>query len=171
MNTQDIMMGARVLHVRELKAELKALKAENAALRAESASLSAHFDLALAAAADLKDLSAEASQLVVDGWNLILGATKAAHSRAELVEKVKARLAEGAYEKAWIVFDGDRENVENVGDIRISYTGGAGKHRADKFILAYLRMARYLGLAERITIWTHDKDFRKTAVSIGAKVI
>ena len=47
------------------------------------------------------------------------------------------------------------------GNVRISYTGGEGEHRADKFIIDFVRMAAYLGLAENLTVRTNDKDFRK----------
>ena len=50
MTTQDILMGSRVAHVRELKAEIAKLRDDNAALRDELAALKAHFDLALLAA-------------------------------------------------------------------------------------------------------------------------
>ena len=55
MSAQDVILGSRVAHVRELKAEIESLKAENAALRDERDSLKAHFDLALLAAMDLRD--------------------------------------------------------------------------------------------------------------------
>ena len=56
MSSQDIMMGARVAHVRELKSEIERLRRENTRLRGESESLRAHFDLALLAAEDLRGL-------------------------------------------------------------------------------------------------------------------
>ncbi len=59
MSAQDLILGARVAHVRELKAELAQEKAANAALRDENAALKAHFDFALLAAQDLRDLPAD----------------------------------------------------------------------------------------------------------------
>ena len=56
MSSQDIMMGARVAHVRELKTEIERLRGDNTRLRGELESLRAHFDLALLAAEDLRAL-------------------------------------------------------------------------------------------------------------------
>ena len=39
---------------------------------------------------------------------------------------------------------------------------GEGEHRADKFIIDFVRMAAYLGLADKLSVRTNDKDFRKT---------
>ena len=39
--------------------------------------------------------------------------------------------------------------------------GGKGEHRADKLIVDFVRMAKYLGLAGKLTVRTNDKDFRK----------
>ena len=153
MSAQDIIMGSRVAHVRELKTEIEKLKAENAALRAEHDSLKAHFDLALLAAMDLKD--GEPLE-IWDGWNLILGAQKEAKDRADLLAQAK-----DSGKRVWIVFDGHDESVKLDGNVRISYTGGNGPHRADKFITDFVRMAAYLGLADKLTVRTNDKDFRK----------
>ena len=154
MSAQDIIMGSRVAHVRELKAEIEKLKADNAALRDERDALKAHFDLALLAATDIKD--GEPLE-IWDGWNLVLGAQKAAKDRADLIAQAKA-----SGKRVWIVFDGHDENVVQDGKVRISYTGGTGEHRADRFIVDFVRMAAYLGLAGRVTVRTNDKDFRKS---------
>ena len=162
MSAQDVIMGSRVAHVRELKAEIEKLRAENAALRDERDSLKAHFDLALLAAMDLR--KGEALE-VWDGWNLILGAKKEAKDRAELMAQAQA-----SGRRVWIVFDGPDENVHLLGaNVRVSYTGGAGAHRADKLIVDFVRMAAYLGLADKVTVRTNDKDFRKAVDRFLAK--
>ena len=162
MSAQDVIMGSRVAHVRELKAEIEKLRDENAALRDERDSLKAHFDLALLAAMDLRN--GEALE-VWDGWNLILGAKKEAKDRAELMAQAQA-----SGRRVWIVFDGPDENVHLLGaNVRVSYTGGAGAHRADKLIVDFVRMAAYLGLADKVTVRTNDKDFRKAVDRLLAK--
>ena len=161
MSAQDIIMGSRVVHVRELKAEIEKLKAENAALRDERDSLKAHFDLALLAAMDLK---AGEPLEIWDGWNLILGAKKEAKDRADLIAR-----AQTSGRRVWIVFDGHDENVRLLGaNVRVSYTGGTGEHRADKFIVDFVRMAKYLGLADKVSVRTNDKDFQKTVQRLCA---
>lgn len=163
MSAQDLILGSRVAHVGELKRELAQEKAANAALRDENAALKAHFDFALLAATDLRALPPGGRLELWDGWNLVLGAKKEARDRADLIAQAKARLAaEGAEAlRVWIVFDGARESVVNDGRLRVSYTGGAGEHRADRFITAFVRMAAYLGLAERLAVRTNDKDFAR----------
>lgn len=156
MSAQDLILGARVAHLRELKTEIEHLKAENAALKAEKESLDAHFALALIAAQDL----ATATRLEIwDGWNLILGATKSAHDRDELLEQARAKLADDSELKIWIVFDGHDERVRNEGRLRVSYTGGIGAHRADRLIIDFVRMSVYQGFGDKVSVRTNDKDF------------
>ncbi|MBO7721180.1 MAG: hypothetical protein J6T01_02115 [Kiritimatiellae bacterium] len=143
-------MASRVAHLRELKTEVAGLKAENLALRNELESLRAHFDTALLAAADLRD--GEALE-IWDGWNLVLGSQRIAHGRDELIGMAKA-----TGRRIWIVFDGPVENVRVNGTVRVSYTGGRGEQRADKFICDFMRMAKYLQLAEKVSVRTNDKD-------------
>ena len=151
MNAQDIIRSSQLTRVRELQTALGKAAAENAALHNELDSLKAHFDMALLAAMDLK--GGEALE-IWDGWNLILGAQKEAKDRADLVAQAKA-----SGKRVWIVLDGHDENVVLDGRVRVSYTGGEGEHRADKFIVDFVRMAKYLGLADRVTVRTYDKDF------------
>ena len=151
MNAQDIIMSSQLTHVRELKTALTKAAAENAALHDELDSLKAHLDMALLAAMDLKD--GEPLE-IWDGWNLILGAQKEAKDRADLIAQAKA-----SGKRVWIVLDGHDENVKLDGNVRVSYTGGQGEHRADKFIIDFVRTAAYLGLASKLSVRTNDKDF------------
>ena len=160
VNTQGLQIAARIGEGQRLRAELAAAKQENAALRDELASLKAHMDMAMIAMEDLIEpcRGGEVEKLVlVDGWNLILSSQREAHSKAELVAKYQQYLAGHPTHKVWIVFDGPRENVVNDGRLRISYTGGTGSQRADKFIRDFLRMAKYLGKADQVEVHTHDQ--------------
>lgn len=159
MSAQDIILGARVAHVRELKTEIERLKAENSRLHDENTALSSHFDLALLAAQDLRGLSPEAKFIIIDGWNLILGAHKEARTPDELLEQARHHLGDCPQDFIWVIFDGPKENSFNEGRLRVSYTGGTGPHRADKMIIDFVRMAKYLGLHEKIIVRTNDKDF------------
>lgn len=161
MSAQDVILGARVAHLRELKAEVERLKADNARLRDDNAALAHHFDLALLAAEDLRTLPPEGRLVILDGWNLILGAQKEAHSPDELIAQAKAHLAAHPADRVWIVFDGPKENAFNEDRLRVSYTGGTGAHRADQFIVDFIRMARFRGDLSRLEVRTHDKDFQK----------
>ena len=160
-SAQDLIYGVRVAHVRELQAALAKVKAENAALRDENAALRAHLDFALLAAEDLRSLPSEGRLEIWDGWNLVLGASKAASDRRALIAQAHERLAQTEALRIWIVFDGADERVSHEDRLRISYTGGTGEHRADRLIVSFVRMAAYLGLAARLSVWTHDRDFAR----------
>lgn len=147
--------------MRELKTEIEKLKAENARLHDENQALKSHFDLALIAAEDLRGLSPEGKLVIIDGWNQILGAQKVAANPEELIAQARQHLGDRPHDLVWIVFDGPKENARNEGRLRISYTGGTGPHRADRFIIDFVRMAKYLGLLDKIEVRTDDKDFKK----------
>ena len=161
MNAQQVILDSRLVHVRELKAEVARLKAENLALRTANDELSHHMELALLAAEDLRDLGDSGRLHIWDGWNLVLGAGKEATTPEDLIALARRRLAENPADRVWIVFDGPRENSKSEGRLRVSYTGGNGQHRADKFICSFLRMARFRGDVSRIEVWTNDKDFAR----------
>ncbi len=180
MNANDVLNGTRVAQVRTLKAEVARLAEELARARAECEALKTHFALALVAARDVERLPPEARLLIVDGWNALLGSASVltaeekrlplAGKEAALVTRVKAWLAAHPADAAWIVFDGAKEGGRAEGRLTITFTGGTGAHRADRLICDYLRMCRYTGQARPILVATVDKDFRRTAQSLGATV-
>lgn len=178
MNAQQIFDEERLNHLRELKYAVSQLKAENAVLRDENAELRSHLDFAILAARDLESLADDARLVIVDGWNLILGARRSDLDRAQLFAQAKDRqdleeqaaryLAERPGDLVWIVLDGPRFATKSEGRMRVSYTGGAGSHRADRFICDFLRMAAFRGDLKKIEVRTNDKDFRKDVVRILA---
>jgi hypothetical protein len=159
MKAQDVILSSRVAHVRELKSEIERLKAENLELRNENTQLKGHFAMALLAAEDLRNLPEEGRFIIVDGWNAILGATKDAENPKELISLYKRHLEDNPRDFVWIVFDGHTENSKVDGRLRVSYTGGEGLHRADRFICDFLRMAKFSGGLPKIEVKTRDKDF------------
>ena len=160
--------AARLVRVRELQTALTKAAAENLRLKTENEMLFAHFDLAVLAANDLAALPPDGRLVIVDGWNMILGANKVAKDRAELVAQAKAHVAEHPSDFVWIVLDGLRASSSVDGRVRVSYTGGVGAHRADKFICDFLKMARFRGDIRRIEVRTDDKDFKKEVKRIFA---
>ena len=160
--------AARLVRVRELQTALTKASAENLRLKTENEMLFAHFDLAILAANDLAALPPDGRLVIVDGWNMILGANKVAKDRAELVAQAKAHVAEHSSDFVWIVLDGPRASSSVDGRVRVSYTGGVGAHRADKFICDFLKMARFRGDIRRIEVRTDDKDFKKEVKRIFA---
>ena len=169
MTAQDVILGARVQHVRELKTQVTELKSENDRLRRENEELRSHFDLALTAALDLGALPEGGSLVLVDGWNFILGANRTAKDPAQLRTNVEKYLAENPKDAAWIIFDGPHETTTDVPRLRVSYTGGTGLHRADRFICDFLRMARFRGELSRIDVQTNDRDFAREASRLLAR--
>ena len=160
--------AARLVRVRELQTALTKAAAENLRLKTENEMLFAHFDLAILAANDLAALPPDGRLVIVDGWNMILGANKVAKDRAELIAQAKAHVAEHPSDFVWIVLDGPRASSSVDGRVRVSYTGGVGAHRADKFICDFLKMARFRGDIRRIEVRTDDKDFKKEVKRIFA---
>lgn len=169
MSAQDIMMGARVAHVRELRAEIARLREENTRLRAETESLRAHFDEALLAAEDLRLLPPEGRLEIWDGWNLILGAKKEARNREDLLDQARRSVAaSGGALRVWIILDGPKESSSSEGGVRVSYTGGEGSQRADRMIVDYVRMAAWLGLGDRISVRTNDKELTRRVARMSS---
>ena len=160
--------AARLVRVRELQTALTKAAAENLRLKTENEMLFAHFDLAVLAANDLAALPPDGRLVIVDGWNMILGANKVAKDRAELIAQAKAHVAEHPSDFVWIVLDGPRASSTVDGRVRVSYTGGVGAHRADKFICDFLKMARFRGDLRRVEVRTDDKDFKKEVKRIFA---
>ena len=161
MNAQDMIEAARLVRVRELQTALTKAAEENRRLREENEMLAAHFDLAVLAAGDLAALPPDGRFVVVDGWNMILGSKREAKDRDDLVRQAQEHVAAHPSDFVWIVLDGPRASSRVDGRVRVSYTGGVGAHRADKFVCDFLRMARFRGDVRRIEVRTNDKDFRK----------
>jgi len=173
MTANAIFQDSRVLHVRALKAENDRLQAELRDCRAARAVLESHFALALAALQDAAALPPDGRILVLDGWNIVLGARaeKSAPpppSRDALLAQARAYAQAHADTFVWLVFDGADEHVAAEGRLRVSYTGGAGAHRADRLILDYLRALRVLGKETPVTLVTADRDFAAAARRLGA---
>lgn len=161
------MIGSQIAGLRALKAEVQRLKAENQQLKNELSSVKASITLAMMSAWELKRLADGAKMHIWDGWNLILGAKKEARDRKDLVAQAESHIKDNPGDFVWIVLDGKDEKVFASGRIRVSYTGGEGKQRADRFICDYVRMAAYLGLAGKITVRSNDKDLVSSVKLFG----
>ena len=180
MTTNDIINSARVAHVRELKTEVAHLKEELSQTRAELEAVRSHFALALAAARAGDEMPAGGSLLIVDGWNALLGSAslltpaekrlKPSEKEACLEAIVSDWLAAHPSDRAWIVFDGARPDGRTEGRLRVTFTGGTGAHRADRFICDFLRMRRFVGASYPVCVVTEDKDFRRDVQALGVEV-
>ena len=163
MNSNDVIRDTRVVHVRELKAEVARLRSELSAALDELGAWRAHFDLAVLAARDAAAVPPGGRIVIVDGCNLLFNEFH--RDRAALLAAA-AKVDSGF---TWVVFDGPCEKAESDGRMRVSYTGGTGTQRADRLIVDYLRMLRRAGDSHEVVLVTGDKDFRKAAEKEGAK--
>ena len=181
MTTNDIINSTRVAHVRELKNEVAHLKEELTRTRAELDAVRTHFALALEAARDADLLPEGGALLIVDGWNALLGsASLLTAEEKHATPSVKAACLEAVVtdwlaahprDRAGIVFDGAHAGGHVAARLRVTYTGGTGAHRADRFVCDYLRMRRFSGAAFPVRVVTEDKDFRGDVQSLGVEVV
>ncbi len=180
MTVTDLISDSRVAHVRELKAEIARLKAELAAVRADNSQWQHHFALALAAARDAERVPPPGAIVVIDGWNVVFNSrfkpaaptTEARrHSRAQVIDFARARAQGRPEDFVWLVFDGHDDNSCVEGNLRISYTGGSGAHRADRLIVDYARVLRFTGRAARMTAVTNDKAFCAELQRLGVSTV
>ena len=175
MTSNDIFNDARVARVRELKDEVARLKAELAAAQQACAMWSIHFATALAAARDVDRLPPGGVLRVLDGWNIVFnskfkGEGDAHLGKQRLIDAVRAYAPQHPNEFVWLVFDGADANADAEGNFRVSYTGGEGEQRADRFVTDYLRLLRLEGRHVPVTVVTNDKTFGRKAVELGATI-
>lgn len=164
MDSQATILASRIARIREYKDEIARLRAENLRLRGEVEARESHFSLALMAAVDFALLPHDGRFIIVDGWNIVLGdGRRKKRNPKRIVEIARRHLAIHKADFIWIVWDGQDEGGWQDGRLRVSWTGGTGKQRADRFICDFIRMARWRGLAERLRILTSDKELKKSA--------
>ena len=190
MKSNDIIAGARMMHLRELRTALADAKARLLKAESERDLLTAHFGLGLVALRDFERLAAGTEFRIVDGWNAVLRLRNVSKLSSDAVSALKKEyLAELGVNlqsdngssvsfddlppvTTWIVFDGKTANSYRNGPYRVTYTGGTGAHRADRMILDFVSAARILGLdVSRITVETADKDLSRHLIAAGAKVM
>ena len=110
--------------------------------------------------------------IVIPKNHLILGAGKEARDREDLVRQARRRTEEDPSLFVWIVLDGPRAASSVDGRVRVSYTGGEGSQRADRFVVDYVRMAKLLGLAAKVSVRTNDRDFqRQVGRALGSETV
>lgn len=174
MTANGIVRDERLTKVRELKCALEKANARAVKAEGELDALSAHFDLALLALRDYEALGVQGKMLIVDGWNAILKERnvhklppeEVKRLKSELLAEVRGLASAGTYARIWVVFDGPEENSFPDGPVRVSYTGGCGRHRADRLILDFAHCAFLLGLdMSRLEVRTSDKDILKKVKS------
>lgn len=187
MTANYIIDAARITRLRELNSELARVKSRLNAVEQEHNALTSHFDVALSALYDLRQLNVGEVFRIIDGWNVILrnrnverlDASTVSRLKGDFLRRMGAERRDGDEANAcvplpirtWIIFDGSDEGSYVTGECRVSYTGGVGLHRADRLIADYVHAAKLLGLNQsRICVETADKELIKKVKSFGATV-
>jgi len=121
--------------------------------------------------------------LLIDGHNAIFGLPARYHpSRGESATEGEKRLkltrdvvritAASPALRTSIVFDGPTHKEEQAApNVRITYSGGSGEHRADAVLLDTIRFFAEADPNTAILLVTNDNDLRKEAHRLGAQTI
>ena len=163
MDSQAMILASRLARVMEMRDEIAHLNVENQRLRGEMESLQTHFALALMAAVDLAVTPRDGLFIIVDGWNIVLGGGKRKRTPKTIKELARKYLDLHKRDFIWIVWDAPTEGGTQKDRLRMSWTGGIGKQRADRMICDFIRMANWRGSANRIRLLTRDKELLEEA--------
>ncbi len=121
--------------------------------------------------------------LLVDGHNVLFGlparynpprggALPDAEKRKKLADDIVRVTAPNPAVRAWIVFDGPtRSDTQAAANVRITYSGGKGEHRADGVILDNLRFFKSSAPETPVLLVSNDNDLCLAARRLGAQDI
>ena len=123
-----------------------------------------------------------AAVLLIDGHNVLFGlqgrylppqgaAVPTAAARSRLVEDVVRLASDRPTCRAWVVFDGPtRSESTPAVNVRLTYSGGEGEHRADAALLDNIRFFR-AGSDFAILLVTNDHGLAGEARRLGAAIL
>ena len=123
-----------------------------------------------------------AGVLLVDGHNVLFGlqgrylppagaAVPSAAARTRLIEDIVQLTGGRPTCRAWIVFDGPaRTENTAAANVRVTYSGGTGEHRADLVLLDNVRFFRSVGNTA-VVLASNDNALCAEARRLGAHVI
>lgn len=118
--------------------------------------------------------------LLIDGHNVLFGlparympargaALPDADKRKRLVDDIVRITAPNPSVRAWIVFDGPtRSDTQASANVRVTYSGGQGEHRADGVILDNLRFFKTTAPDLPVVLVSNDNDLCSAARRLGA---
>lgn len=121
--------------------------------------------------------------LLVDGHNVVFGlptrynpprggSASEAEKRNRLTSDIVRVMAPNPASRAWIVFDGEsRSDTQAAPNVRITYSGGTGEHRADGVLLDNIRFFRGADPGMTVLLVSNDTDLCKSAVRLGAQTV
>ena len=121
--------------------------------------------------------------LMVDGHNVLFGlptrynpprggSISETGKRNRLVSDIARVMAPNPASRAWVVFDGaTRSDSQAAPNVRVTYSGGTGEHRADGVLLDNIRFFKRADPGMTVLLVSNDTDLCKTAVRLGAQTI
>jgi len=119
--------------------------------------------------------------LLVDGHNVLFGlptryspprgtALTEAEKRKRVTDDIVRIAAPNPSLRVWIIFDGPtRSDAQAAPNVRVTYSGGQGEHRADGVILDNIRFFKTSSPETPVIIASNDNDLCIAARRLGAK--
>ena len=121
--------------------------------------------------------------LLIDGHNALFGlptrynpprggSISEKAKRDRLIGDVVRVMAPNPASRAWIVFDGaTRSDTQAAPNVRVTYSGGVGEHRADGVLLDNIRFFKTADPDMTVLLVSNDADLCKSAIRLGAQVV
>lgn len=121
--------------------------------------------------------------LLVDGHNALFGlptrynpqrgsAASEGDKRNKLVGDIVRVTAPNPAVRVWIVFDGpQRTDTQAAPNVRVTYSGGEGEHRADAVLLDNIKFFRSADPTMTVLLVSNDSDLCKEAARQGAQTV
>jgi hypothetical protein len=121
--------------------------------------------------------------LLVDGHNALFGlptrynpqrgsAASEGEKRNKLVADIVRVTAPNPAVRVWVVFDGpQRMDTQASANVRVTYSGGEGEHRADAVLLDNIKFFRAADPTMAVLLVSNDSDLCKDAARQGAQTV
>jgi hypothetical protein len=121
--------------------------------------------------------------LLVDGHNALFGlptrynpqrgsAASEGEKRNKLVADIVRVTAPNPAVRVWVVFDGpQRTDTQASANVRVTYSGGEGEHRADAVLLDNIKFFRAADPTMAVLLVSNDSDLCKDAARQGAQIV
>ncbi len=118
--------------------------------------------------------------LMIDGHNVLFGlpsrytpargaSLSEAEKRKRLTDDIARIMAPNPSVRAWVVFDGPtRSDTQASPNVRVTYSGGKGEHRADGVILDNLRFFQSSASGVPVFLVSNDHELCVAARRLGA---
>ena len=123
------------------------------------------------------------AMLLVDGHNALFGlptrynpqrgsSASEGDKRNKLATDIIRITAPNPAVRVWIVFDGpQRMDTQASPNVRVTYSGGEGEHRADAVLLDNIKFFRAADPTMAVLLVSNDSDLCKEAARQGAQIV